>query len=68
MQTRGPVRDGDRVRCADAFGDELLEAIDSGPSESRPERSTSRTSSSSRSSIYGRLSGIGRVAAFIGRE
>jgi hypothetical protein len=35
-----------------------------GPSESRPERSTSRTSSSARSSRNGRESGTRRVSAF----
>src|SRR5215208_6013539 len=37
-----------------------------GPSESRPERSTSRTSSSSRSSRYGRESGIKGVLSSLG--
>src|SRR5918994_5557366 len=36
-----------------------------GPSESRPERSTSRTSSSSRSSTYGDESGMLLVSALI---
>ena len=39
-----------------------------GPSESRPERSTSRTSSSSRSSRYGRESGIRRVPVLTPRR
>src|SRR5918994_4221716 len=39
-----------------------------GPSESRPDRSTSRTSSSSRSSRKGDERGIGRVAALTPRQ
>ena len=55
----GAAGDGDRVVAAQPARELALElAPASGPSESRPERSTSSTSSSSRSPRSGRASGI----------
>ena len=73
LEARRSRRAGAAPRCPDdtaaAYGAPTFSAKSSskrsiaGPSESRPDRSTSRTSSSSRSSMYGDESGICRMSA-----